>query len=367
MILKLPHNSQNNDAIDGIRAIAVIFVLLFHAGTPLFGFGWIGVDIFFVMSGFLITSLLCKEYDRTKNINLKNFMMRRLLRIMPAYWVYASFVTILFFLGFGSFNNDSEWTGAWLIMSIWGYFNNFLPRGGIWEHSHLVIHLWSLSVEEQFYFIWPLLLLASLKFNRPLSVCALLCTLMFISRYFHTGVGQNYLLHTRGIGLGLGCLAAISITLEKYRSKPIYWLSQQRVHIVIYSLNAFGLLTLVILTQFGGIAPSTLRREIVPWLGIAFSLLIALIWIHPDSIFSRYLSWKPVKFIGRISYGIYLYHMLAWFLVWHVLLDGIDYWPRFPKFAIRLVSYISLSIAIAAFSYYVLERPLIRLKEKFRT
>ncbi len=238
-----------NKALDGIRAIAISLVLLYHVGVPLLGFGWIGVDLFFVLSGFLITSLLCKEYSTTGTISFKNFLVRRFLRIMPIYWLYATLITVLILGGFGWTTTDGPFSPYVLIASIWGYFNNFLPRSGIWEHDHdLVAHLWSLSVEEQFYVIWPGLFLFAARKGRALPLCAALCAGMFFIRYLQGG-NLNYMLHVRGIGLALGCLVAIIAADEHCRMWCNRWLSQRSGMLSIYALNLVALTGLAMLTQ----------------------------------------------------------------------------------------------------------------------
>src|SRR5262249_18583510 len=117
------------------------------------------VDLFFVLSGFLITTLLLREHQRFGRIGLRLFWGRRFLRLMPIYLLYVTGITIAMFAGPASSLTIHEgWTPAMFAGSLWIYLFNLLPQGGIWTGQYLTRHLWSLSVEEQFYFVWPVIL-----------------------------------------------------------------------------------------------------------------------------------------------------------------------------------------------------------------
>jgi peptidoglycan/LPS O-acetylase OafA/YrhL len=356
-------SASKNPALDGVRAVAISLVLLYHAGAPFMGFGWIGVDIFFVLSGFLITRLLLEEHAAGGSIRLPEFWMRRLLRILPIYYFYALLITVLVLSGVGATQPHGGWSVAAYLLSIWGYFNNLAPLGGIWEHQYLTGHLWTLSVEEQFYLAWPLLLTVALRLGRPLVACTLICLAMYAARYLHEGSLENYLLHTRGIGLALGCLAAIAVA--SYGGGLAAWLSGVRIAL-IGGLNLAALLVLAALLHLDALQPDAVVGALVPWLDLLFAAWIAAVWLNPGSAAVRWLAWRPLAYIGRISYGIYLYHMLAWFLTWEVLLENLDGWPRVAKYGVRLCVYGALSVGMAALSYYAVERRLLSLKERFR-
>jgi peptidoglycan/LPS O-acetylase OafA/YrhL len=179
-----------NPSLDGIRGIAVILVILLHVqvfiyhNTPVFGWldfsgGFLGVDIFFVLSGFLITGLLIHEYQQTKSISLKNFYLRRVLRLIPAL-VLLLLVTILYaaiFLAQEVARQTIMVSGlAILYLTNWAFAFHWVPG------SDLLGHLWSLSVEEQFYLLWPvaLVVLFTLKLPRRMIIVATMAAIVFI-------------------------------------------------------------------------------------------------------------------------------------------------------------------------------------------
>ena len=158
-------------SLDGLRGLAVLVVVGVHARVPGTELGFLGVDLFFVLSGFLITTLLAREVDRTGRINLPRFWGRRFLRLGPAYGLYVGALSVAFLAGVGWQRPWGGWTPPGYLGSLWGYYSNYLPAGGIWEHQWLSMHLWSLAVEEQYYLIWPLLCAAALprRLGEPLA------------------------------------------------------------------------------------------------------------------------------------------------------------------------------------------------------
>jgi len=140
-------------SLDGLRAIAIISVWAIHAGVPGSSLGWLGVDLFFALSGFLITTLMFKEKEQSKSIDIPKFFGRRFLRLMPAYYLYIRFLCLLIILGHYPMTSCGGWSPKEYLASLWFQFNNFLPRGGFWQFDILSIHLWSLALEEQFYFV----------------------------------------------------------------------------------------------------------------------------------------------------------------------------------------------------------------------
>src|SRR6266404_1816059 len=208
-ITKVPHVR----ALDGIRAFAILGVLAVHAGVPGFESGWLGVDLFFALSGFLITTLLLDEWSSTGTVMLKNFWVRRFLRLMPAYYLYVIGITIaIWCLPWSVLSTNGRWTPLGYTAALWSYLMNYPPKGGIWNGQITTVHLWSLAVEEQYYILWPVFLLMLLK-NPKLLVAVswgLFAAVLTYFTLFANDEQRVVLLYTRGISLFLASAVAIS-------------------------------------------------------------------------------------------------------------------------------------------------------------
>ena len=169
-------------SLDGLRALAVMAVMLVHIGFPGFVLGGLGVDLFFALSGFLITHLFIREHRLSGRVNLLQFWVRRCLRLMPVYWVYLSAITVSIMLGYGELHEHAGWTPNEYIASMWLYFVNYVPSGGIWSEQHLTIHLWSLAIEEQFYLVWPLVIM--MLFRSRFVLRGMICIFVFFVLYY---------------------------------------------------------------------------------------------------------------------------------------------------------------------------------------
>jgi peptidoglycan/LPS O-acetylase OafA/YrhL len=352
------------ESLDGLRALAIGVVMGFHAGVPGLDLGWLGVDLFFVLSGFLITSLLVKEFGRTGRIDVGKFWARRFLRLMPAYWLYAGFITWAMTTGrWGWVADHGGWTPTSYIISIWTYVVNYAPQGGIWQHQSLCLHLWSLSVEEQFYFTWPILCLFLLRARVAWVVWVFVAALIL-----HQGLASRsvsiHRLDTRGFEIMLG--SAVALTLSR-SSSPGSWLKSSafRIAVLVGTVAAIAITTIV---QARGLATEDqVHRYTTPIIASLFAGFIASLWYGPKDSIAEALCWRPLVFVGKISYGMYLYHMLAHYLTWEVLLGrGIDGWSRWPKFGLRLTLFGALTVAIASISYLVIEKRFLSLKARFR-
>lgn len=341
--------------------------MLVHSGAPGFGAGWIGVDLFFVLSGFLITTLLLDERGHFGTISLRLFWARRFLRLMPIYLLYVGGITIAIIAGpAANLAVHYGWTPTMLVLSLWTYTLNFLPMGGIWTGQYLTRHLWSLSVEEQFYFVWPVLLCwLPGRWIGPFA-WILVVVVALANALGYERQPPLALLYTRGIGLFIG--SAIAITLHRHQrplerfgvlSDGVATATAAAV-ILVFTGISYG----VVVRHMG---EPTLLRVGVPIFDLAAGLLIANLWRAPDVHVGRLLSVWPLPQIGAISYGAYLYHMLAWALTWNVLLAGaVNQWPSVPKFGLRVTVFFALTLLMAALSYRFIEAPFLRFKDKLR-
>lgn len=360
--------SEVVQSLNGLRAVAVVLVMLVHAGAPGFGAGWLGVDIFFVLSGFLITSLLLSERDEFENVNLRLFWGRRFLRLMPIYIIYSIGITLaIHFCSPESLTEHYGWKPWMLVVSMWTYWLNYVPQGGIWTGQYLLRHLWSLSVEEQFYFVWPVALtLISRKYLlHCIWACAIIMILLNICGPYERV--PNSMLYTRGVGLIVGC--GIAIAIRDCRSQL------ERIRLLSYSgtlgsasvavCGFFGISILVTVLKFD--ESDMLKMGIVPAFDLAVGMLIANLWVARESPIAKLLQIWPLPQLGVISYGMYLYHMLAWALIWNVMLnDVVSNWSSFPKYGVRCFSYFLLTIIISQVSYSFIEKRFLKFKGGLR-
>lgn len=332
---------QYRPEIDGLRAFAIVPVVLFHAGIPFFNGGFIGVDIFFVISGYLISTIIIKEKNN-ENFKLTSFYIRRIRRIIPALFLVLIFSIPLSFLLL--MPNDLKDFGQSLISTLF-FSSNILF---LFEQNYFaseadlkpLLHTWSLSVEEQYYLIFPIFLILFWKFG--LKVILIVLSLIFIFSliyseiYFYSETQNFYLLHTRAWEILLGVFAAFIIYGKDF-PKSLFlnnFLSILGISLIIVSIILFDKDTRT---------PSI--YTLIPNLG-AFLIILAA---KNGTFVQRILSYKFLVSIGLISYSLYLWH--------HPLLAFSKY--RFDDslnfFYVFII--IALSIGMAYLSWKYLERP----------
>ncbi len=344
-------------ALDGLRGVAVIGVMLFH--SELLAGGYLGVDLFFVLSGFLITSLLLAEETRTHTIALGAFWARRARRLLPALGLMLAAVlawsaVVADGLTQARVHSDALATVGYVanwrfILASRNYFDLFLTPTPL-EHT------WSLAIEEQFYVLWPLLVLGIVRWRRgrPIAGTVLVLalalgtasTVLMVSLYDGANTSRVYFgTDTRATALFAGIAVAAAIANRGHiRGR------QGRI-----ALEAAGLLSVVGLamlwTSLGGDSPQLYRGGFLcAAIGGAFVIAAA---VHPrPGPIARLLSFTPLCWAGLISYGLYLWHWPV-----DVVLDqdvtGLDGWPLFLlRFAV--------ACAIAVVSYRFVEKPIRR-------
>lgn len=287
--------------IDGLRALAVLPVIFFHAGFSIFSGGYVGVDVFFVISGYLITSIIITEIN-AKKFSIVNFYERRARRILPAlFWV--SFICFPFAWLLFTPNDLRDFGQSLLAVSTFSSNILFFLESGYFENSaelKPLLHTWSLAVEEQYYIFFPLLLSLLWKFGVKRILAVLILIFLASLGYAHVGINNNpsasfYLLHTRIWELLLGAFIAFYLHTNSFiKSKPINQiLSLSGALMIIYSIITFDENT-----------PFPSLYSLVPTIGTGFLILSAL----PNTLAYRLLTLKPIVFIGLISYSIYLWH-----------------------------------------------------------
>ncbi len=286
--------------IDGLRAIAVLSVLFFHSGIGSFSGGYVGVDIFFVISGYLITSIIVREIERG-DFSIVKFYERRFRRILPALTVVVVLSLIFGVLLFDSKQLYDLGQSA-VATSIFSSNILFYLESGYFDGpSELkpLLHTWSLAVEEQFYIFFPILLIliakmGDRKYSKWLIPLALLSFALCVMGMDFDASGTFYLIPTRAWELLVGSLLAINVFPETRHRYARDFLS-----ITGLLMMAFSIFTYTPDTKFPGIAAA------IPTIGAA---LVIYSGITGKSFIGRFLSLKPIVFIGLISYSLYLWH-----------------------------------------------------------
>ena len=310
-------NVRHISSIDGLRAIAVTAVLLYHLGISWIPGGFLGVDLFFVISGYVITRLILDSINQSSALDLKAFYAARLRRIYPGF-LFMVVCTILF-IGVWApeaikrFLSDLPYalTGTinWLLVARHQDYFETIGRPPLLQHT------WSLAVELQFYLIWPIILLTILKYfgKRNIARIALIIAiisgtaLFFVSLQLDQSNAQQvshiyFGTDTHSLGLFLGSALAVS-WIPQNLSADI----EKRAQDVIDGIGVVGLLGLISTFLFIDETNASLYRIAFPLAGI-FGCLVIISLVHPASRFAPIISTAPFRWVGQRSYGIYIWH-----------------------------------------------------------
>lgn len=338
--------------IEGLRAVAVLAVLFFHAGVPFLPGGYIGVDVFFVISGFLITGLLIREIQSTQRLSIKNFYIRRIRRILPmsTLVLVATLIIASFAMAITEIRSTVQAARASaLFVGNWYFAASSADYFDTSTHTNPVLHFWSLGVEEQFYVIWPLLLVVVLilaKWRKSISRALLiggsglvvLCAVSLtwsITQTASEGSLAFYGLHTRLWELGIGGLLAFAIPLMQ---KLPRWSTE--------IASAVGLLLIVYAaTQFNEQTPFPGSAALVPVIGSALVIGAGISHHRSATLAARLLSVRPMQYVGARSYNLYLWH-------WPVLVFA-ALWSAPLTFGAAESSHLSMPFAAAAIAIVV--------------
>ena len=344
--------SKRIPSLDGIRALAILMVLTVHSSETLkFPVWWVpdGVSIFFVLSGFLITSLMLREVDRTATVDLKAFYLRRAYRILPPLYAYLVLSTVICWLAHYPVDKWALFDAAVFVRDYAGNAGaHALPGSGNW----ITEHMWSLSVEEQFYLLYPaLFVFVRGRWGRSALAKVTLCILLLTPILRMAGYSlhlfphrDQFMFHTRMDTLMTGCLIALSIHLPKF--ERAYAVAARVIWI-------FPLYTLVleplILHRFGYLYYHAIGMTIS-----AVCTGITILWCarNAETLAGRFLNLKPLAVLGVLSYSVY---------IWQTLFLS----PESPAVPAQLNYYIVRMAAIAGFallSYHFVEQPFLRLR-----
>jgi peptidoglycan/LPS O-acetylase OafA/YrhL len=344
-------------ALDGLRAISILGVLLYHCEGVLPG-GSIGVDVFFVLSGFLITSLLCREWQVTGAIGLRRFYARRALRLFPALGALLG----LFVLG-ALFRPDLPQSPK--ILRAASYAALYVAN---WAQAydptrlHIFIHTWSLAVEEQFYVLWPILLISLLRrtgLSRTLVYIVggmALCSALWRAWLYQNGV-QFWRLYvgtdTRADSLLIGCALALAMLRGDLDGVLVRHATRLRL------LGGASLALLAWIARTSPLESPSRYMGVFFLIALAAAVIVVCALSYPAWIVSRVLSWAPLVWIGRLSYSLYLWHLPIFRLVQPGQF-------RLPL-PLLLPTRLALALAASVGSHYLIERPFLRLKDRVST
>lgn len=330
--------------LDGLRGVAILLVLASHTEPMLLPRGFLGVDLFFVISGFLITSLLLEEWDTHQTISFRSFYARRVLRLFPALFVMlivSAFVMYLF-PGVGQQYRS-------ILYSLF-YISNYVLAFDLDQVSSTLTITWSLAVEEQFYLLWPITLFAALRYKLKPSTIVLLLLGIIAAICIHrsmlvsegaTVLRTRYAFDTRADSILSGCVVAV---LARYGL--MQWSDK------VVKLVTAGLAVLFALYLLGFGDPESVGFSLI---ALCFAGVLIILISNPPKFLVSALSTRSLVWIGRISYSLYLWHLYAFFAV---EISGIDrkYWS---------VTAIPLAFVFASLSYYFIERPFLKLKKRY--
>lgn len=294
---------QYRSEIDGLRALAIIPVVFYHGGFSLVSGGFVGVDVFFVISGYLITLLIYNDLSEG-TFSAQKFYERRIKRLFPALFFVAACSSVIAWFLYLPFDLEDYYGN---LASVFNFSSNvhFYIHSGYFDPSselNALLHTWSLTVEEQFYFVFPWILLLAFKFGRK-AVWGGILSLMVISfclaewRLQGKPMAAFYLLYARGWELLIGSFCALLVSDSQLRSKVsnayrefLAWLG---LAMILYAIFFFT-----------GSTPAAGRYTLIPTIGTALIILFT----RTDGMLGRVLSNQILVAIGLISYSTYLWH-----------------------------------------------------------
>lgn len=340
--------------LDGLRTIAVALVVLAHLNVigSLKASGLIsagaaeisdaGVHLFFVLSGFLITIRLIQEHRQNGKISLRNFYFNRACRILPLYFLVVTLILIAEILG------DTR-TGPTAFVMAYAFLSNFIARA---DYSGILGHTWSLAVEEHFYVIWPLLFLTYYAHRRR-RLLHLVAAFSFAAIALRgmlslTDLNQKFFIYrwtiTAGGSIGFGCIMAMLLTSDDWKEKTVRIVGGSGGVAI-----ALGLIFHSALYQIP-IAWS------IPARAFGAAILIGWVYLNQRSVAVRVLEFAPIRYIGIISYGVYMWQ--GFFLSTGPARAATQTWP--PD---QMTGFLLL-LLVAPLSYHFFEKPFLRAKKR---
>ena len=342
--------------LDGVRALAVAAVVVFHLGATWLGGGFLGVDVFFVLSGFLITSILLAEFHARGRIDIKNFYLRRARRLLPALFTMLAVITLVTWV----FARDEMHRLRGDVIAALTYCTNWTQI--VWNRGYfaqlgrpsLLQHLWSLAVEEQFYLVWPVLLVGTLAIGRrwlpvvPVVLAGI--SLLLMASLFHEGTDPArvyYGTDTHISPMLVGAAVAVVVSMRRNAGVTRDTATGRAVADLAALVGIIGLAWACVEVTY--YSPGLYRGGYL-LVGLAASAVIYAA-ARAGTLTARVLGWAPLVWIGKRSYAIYLWH-------WPILMlsrPGIDlHWWK----PLIIVLQVAVVVLAADLSFRYIERPI---------
>ena len=359
-------------SLDGVRGVAILLVLLFHFG--ILTFGWTGVDLFFILSAFLITQVLQSTKSRGFGAYIGRFYWRRFLRIVPLYFGYLAVISLVFL-----FTGKPSFLGAqlpWLATFSYNFYCGAVLIGG---KEHLFHPLWSLSTEEQFYLVWPIIV-----WLLPRKGVVALAIAMFLAAPI-IRANEYHLVQSLGISVGsegrlvynfpfghidlFACGALLALVRNGlWVTRPRLWaillVFPALLHVIWQVLSS--ILQGHAFPQHLGFPTSDISLRFHIWgygLGcLAFSgLMVIALYGNRENWVRRAMEWEPLRWMGKISFGLYILH-------WPILLLMMHFFPLSDSIFLRILQwqlFIGVAVTAAWLSYRYYESVFLRLKTRY--
>ena len=350
--------------------MAVIVIMGYHGGLFLTSGGFYSLDTFFTLSGFLITTLLVAEWQQSGHIRLARFWARRARRLLPALLllVLAVVIYVALFSAPGTYGGlRLDAFSALFYVANWHFIlvgSNYFARTG---PTSPLLHTWSLAVEEQFYLVWPLVVIAVVRSRFGLRLLLTVCvagalasaTLMAV---LYSPANQNRLYYgtdTRAQSLLVGAALSVSLTLLAKRrselgavtSAPSLWRARTRsARLVMIGVGIIGIAITGALWALVNVDDAFAFRGGFLLAAVSTVCVLASVVVAPGSVLTSFLTIRPLRYLGRISYGMYLWHFPLFLWIDHAN-TGLD---DVPLFVVRFAS----TVVIASASFYLVEQPI---------
>ncbi len=350
----------NRPPLTGMRAFIIATILIYHSNFKTLPGAWATISAFFVLSGFLITSMLMGEHRRTGRINIGHFYARRALRLLPPLFITVALLGIYAAFVFVPDAGPRIWGD---VLAAVFYYADFRSASGHEPFLGYLAQAWSLSIEEQFYVVWSLLLLVAIALGKRAAAYAVAIsgaaasiayaswTIATAPHFTQTLANQVYFsFGTRIDALFVGCLLGLVATGGHLERRPPWF----RWMTAVLALAAAGALAAT-----AAEVPYNTRPALLWWLPVsivASALIIVYFVVCPGGLGSRLVGLAPFVLIGNLTYTIYLVH----WPVYVALSPSTTGWSYWPLELVRL----AIIFGIALFSWYLVERPLMRWRRR---